>query len=285
MSYWAIPKIIAQTENTTCSLSTRSAANDTARVKTASVRFVCNRRPFYACVDVFALLLPVTNHTLTRAWRVEMTIEEVTAETIGSGSTFSLLRIRVRNVRSTYERLWLWKVDDTKEPFLYDLKEDDGEECDHVRCLKPYISECVRCIEEFRAIVKRTDNSNSLWKQCNKPGGDRKKIFEAREIALVPEQVLWGACTPTESNTGLNYLPRILYPACFANDVARIQRDLDAESRMLPRLFLATRLFQRALEHRNERTWNQLPPSILISWSVNMQVARNVISRNRARQP
>ena len=174
-------------------------------------------------------------HT-ARAVRTEMSKEEVTAANVRTASTLTLLRIRARNIRSVYERLWRCHVDGVKVPFLYDSKEGDGDENTRINELRHYVAQHVRVVEDLRAKVERSPRSKTAWKKCNKGGGSRRRMLLERDAAVVQElsrreqeEETEGARAPTAPIGSERSTPVVLYPKQYATDVARIQRDLDAE--------------------------------------------------------
>ena len=170
-----------------------------------------------------------------RAVRTEMSKEEVTAANVRDASTLTLLRIRARNIRSVYERLWRCHVDGVKVPFLYDSKEGDNDDDSRIKELRDYIIRHVRVVEDLRAKVERSPRSKAAWKKCNKGGGSRKRMFLEREAAVVHElsrrdrEEADGARAPEESTRLERSMPVVLYPKQYAADVARVQKEMDAE--------------------------------------------------------
>ena len=65
---------------------------------------------------------------IARAVRTKMSKGEVTAANVRDASSLTLLRVRARNIRSVYERLWRCHIDGVKVPFLYNSKEGDGND-------------------------------------------------------------------------------------------------------------------------------------------------------------
>ena len=173
-------------------------------------------------------------HTV-RAVRTGMSKEEVTAANVRNASNLILLRIRARNIRSVYERLWRCHVDCDKFPFLYDSKEGGGEDDARVKELRDYVAQHVRVVEDLRTKVERSPRSKAAWKKCNKGGGSRRRMCLERDAAVVRELSLCkqeetdGARALKASTRVERSAPIVLYPKQYAADVARLQRELDAE--------------------------------------------------------
>ena len=128
-------------------------------------------------------------HT-ARAVRTEMSKEEVIAANVRNDSNLTLLRIRARNIRSVYERLWLCHVDCDEFSILYDSKEGDGDDDSRVKELRDYVAQHVRVVEDLRTKVERSPMSKAAWKKCNKGGGSRRRMFLERDAAFVQEPSL-----------------------------------------------------------------------------------------------
>ena len=128
-----------------------------------------------------------TNVDTERAVPTEMSKEEVTAANVRTASTLTLLRIRARNVRSVYERLWRCHVDSVKVPFLYDSKEGNGDDISRIDELHRYVAQHVRVVADLRSKVERSPRSKAAWKKCNKGGGSRRRMFLARDAAVMQE--------------------------------------------------------------------------------------------------
>ena len=197
-----------------------------------------NKRGCDRYVDGVTLSEPGVGENIrtARAVRIEMSKEEVTAANVRNASTLTLLRIRARNIRSVYERLWRCHVDGNRVPFLYDSKEGNGDDNARLQELRHYIAQHVRVVEDLRAKVERSPRSKAAWKKCNKGGGSRKRMFLERDAAVVQElsrreeeEGAEGARAPTASNGAERSAPIVLYPKQYAVDVARIQKELDAE--------------------------------------------------------
>ena len=178
-----------------------------------------------------------TNVHTARAVRTEMSKEEVTAANVRNASTLTLLRIRARNIRSVYERLWRCHVDGDKVPFLYASKEGDGDDDDDARVkeLLDYLAQDVRVIEDLRAKVERSPRSKAAWKKCNKGGGFRRRMFLERdavvvqELSLIEQEEANGA-RALKASTGVERSALVvLYTKQYAADVACLQREMDAE--------------------------------------------------------
>ena len=170
-----------------------------------------------------------------RAVRTEMSKEEVTVANVRDASTLTLPRIRARNIRSVYERLWRCHLDGVKVPFLYDSKEGDGEDDSRTKEVRDYVAQHVRMLENLRAKVERSPRSKAAWKKCNKDGCSRKRMLLERDAAVVQElsrrdqEGADVARAPEASNRLEHSTPVVLYPKQYAADVARIQKELDAE--------------------------------------------------------
>ena len=167
---------------------------------------------------------------IIRAVRIEISMEDVTAANVRNASALTLLRIRARNTRSVYERLWRCHVDCNRVPFLYDSEEEDGDDNARIRELRDYIAQHVRVVEDLRANVERSSRSKDAWKKCNKSGGSRRRMFLERDAAVVQEL----SRREEEETEGVRALtapigseistPVVLYPKQYAAEVARIQK-------------------------------------------------------------
>ena len=170
-----------------------------------------------------------------RAVRIEMSKEEVTAANVCNASSLTLLRIRTRNIHSVYERLWRCHVNCNRVPFLCDSKEVDGDDNARIRELRDYIAQHVREVEDLRAKVECSPRSKAAWKKCSKGDGSRRRMFLEQDAAVVQELSLReegeteGAHAPTAPVGSEHSTPVVLYPKQYAADVARIQKELDAE--------------------------------------------------------
>ena len=170
-----------------------------------------------------------------RAVRTEMSKEKVTAANARDAFALTLLRIRARKICSVYERLWCCYVDGVKVPFLYDSKEGDGDDNARIHELGDYIVQHVRVVEDLRAKFERSTRSKSAWKKYNKAGGSRRKMFLEREAAVAQElsrreqEEADAACAPAASTESERSTIVVFYPKQYAVDVARIQKQLDAE--------------------------------------------------------
>ena len=100
------------------------------KITAQSGRVEKNKRGSERYVDGVTLREPEVRAGVrtARAVRTEMSKEEVTATNIRDAYTLTLPRIRARNNRSVYERLWRCHVDGVMVPFLYYSKEGDGDD-------------------------------------------------------------------------------------------------------------------------------------------------------------
>ena len=93
----------------------------------------------------------------------------------------------------------------------------------------------LRVIEDLRGKVERSPRSNAAWKKCHKGGGSQRRIFLERDAAVVQElsrreeEEAEGARAPPASIGSERSAPVVSYPKQYAADVARIQKELDAE--------------------------------------------------------
>ena len=120
-----------------------------------------------------------------RAVRTEMTKEEVTAANIRNASTLTFLRIRPRNIRSDYERLWRCHLYCDKVPLLNDSKEGDGDDDSRIQELRSYVVQHGCVVEDLRAKVERSPRSKSAWKKCNRGRCSIRRMFLERVAAAV----------------------------------------------------------------------------------------------------
>ena len=172
---------------------------------------------------------------IARAVRIGMSKEEFTAANVRNASTLTRLRIRARNIRSAYERLWRCHVDCNRVLFLYDSKEGDCDENARIQELRDYIAQHLCVVEDIRAKVERSTRSKAAWKKCNKGGGSRRRVCLELDAAVVQElsrreeEETESACEPTAPIRSERSTPVVLYPKRYAADIARIQKELDAE--------------------------------------------------------
>ena len=92
----------------------------------------------------------------------------------------------------------------------------------------------MRVVEDLRAKVERLPRSKSAWKKCSKGGGSRRMFLEreaavAQELSRREKEEADGASAPAASTGSERSNPVVLYPKQCAVDVARIQKELDAE--------------------------------------------------------
>ena len=93
----------------------------------------------------------------------------------------------------------------------------------------------MRVVEDRRATVERSHRSKAMWKKCKKGGGSERTMFLERDAAVVQElacreqEEAEGARAPAELTRLERSTPVVLCPKQYAIDVARIQKELDAE--------------------------------------------------------
>lgn len=174
---------------------------------------------------------------IARAIRFEMMKEELKAENVHRASTLTLLRARARNIRATYERLWRCWSGNPIKPFVFDSLEGDGDEASRISKLREYVDAHVRVVEDLRAKIERDEEANRRWKKANRGSGRLARMLRERDAAVIAElgrrqhepDTTVSASANVTATTEPGPSARALYPATFADDVARIQREMDAE--------------------------------------------------------
>ena len=223
---------------------------------------IAKRGPRRAPVDG-ATLLPLTttppgsSDSAARAadvvqGRREITKEQLTLANVRSASSLSLLRVRARNVRATYVRLWRCLVDNAVTPFKLDITEVEGEGQAHVR--ESNLLDWIKAHEieatSVRNRVRVNDAASRRLKKANRGGGQNQRRLRERDDAIaeeidrrtgdgtlmtpvVAEQDKESSEKGTNASAVERSTPdssaRMMYPASYADDIARIQRDMDAE--------------------------------------------------------
>ena len=195
--------------------------------------------------------------------RLEISKEELRPSNVRSASTLSLLRVRARNVRALYVRLWRCLVNNAVTPFKLDVAEVEGEGPAHVR--EANLLDWVKSHEiestSTRNRIRFNQEATRRLKKANRGGGRNQRIMCERDEAveaelarrtgdgtlltpIPPENSTMHpadqASSINEEGEGDNKEPAverstpgsssgIMYPASYADDIARIHRDLDAE--------------------------------------------------------
>ena len=191
-----------------------------------------------------------TNSTVepAKAGRVEMLHDEVNAANVGVASTLSLLRIRARDLRAEYTRMWRCYSGGLVQPFIYDSPEGAGSDLSRTQNLRDYIASHVRVLEDLRAKVMRSSEAKARWVKSNKGGGVLKRQLRSRSQAVVTELAAREGeleqAPPSSSNSGTSALahinPRVhervekdsaihLTPAVCTNDIKFIQNNSEVE--------------------------------------------------------
>ena len=201
------------------------------------------------------------------------------------------LRIRARNIRSVYERLWRFHVDCNRVPFLYDSKEGDSGENERIRELRDYIALHVRVVEDLRAKVEHSPRSKAAWKKCNKGGGSRRRMFLERDVAVVQElsrreeEEAEVARAPTAPIRSERSTPVVLYPKQYAADVARIQKELDAEDHGIKKPSRGEKLVAARANAYERGAWQRWHLLMTLSLNDKPLAELQEIERRRAKLP
>ena len=195
--------------------------------------------------------------------RRELSKEELTAANVRSATSLSLLRVRARNVRAMYVRLWRCFADNAVTPFKLDVAEVEGEGPAHVR--EANLLDWVKAHEcESTSVwnkIRFNEAASRRFKKASRGGGRNQKNLRERDEAVEAElarrtgdgtlltpvpaeksapRLADQASSAKGEGEGDNKEPaverstpgsssRIMYPASYAEDIARIQRDIDAE--------------------------------------------------------
>ena len=183
-----------------------------------------------------------------KAERIEMLHDEVNAENVGVTTTLWPLRIRARDLRAEYAKMWRCYTGWAVQPFLYDSPEGDGSDESRTENLGQYIQSHVRTSEGLRAKLMRSSEANARWIKSNKGGGVLKRQLRARSQAVVSElarrQREFDKAVPSSSSSGASALEPItirenaltekdnetyLPPAMCTNDIKFMSHDTDVE--------------------------------------------------------
>ena len=196
-----------------------------------------------------------------------LTREQVTAANVRSASSRVLLRIRERDERAKYERAWRCLVGNTVKPFDLDLSDIEGEgtEREQMESLLDYIRAHEDVARATLRKINRCPIAQARWKKANRGGGRLLRALRERDEAvqqeinrrtganeLLPPRV--DAAALPDGNNAMNghvvastaaadhsalqnkadnFAQNVddagLYPASFADDVARIDREMEAE--------------------------------------------------------
>ncbi len=118
-----------------------------------------------------------------------MALHEVTVHNVGQASTLTLLRIRARDIRAQYVRMWRCYANNRVQPFVYDSHEGDGDIVQKVRNLRKYIAHHITVLESLRILVDRDESSRSRLKRANRSTGYLTRLLRERNGAVVDELV------------------------------------------------------------------------------------------------
>ena len=174
--------------------------------------------------------------------------DEVNSDSVGVATTLSLLRIRARDLRAEYTRMWRCYTGGSVQPLVYDSPEGSGSDLSRTQNLRDYITAHVRRLEDLRANVMRNSQAKARWIKSNKGGGVLKRQLRARSQAVVTElahrereleTVLESSGTSVASalapTTPSAHAPsekdneNHLAPAVCTNDIKFISHDTDVE--------------------------------------------------------
>ena len=116
-----------------------------------------------------------------------MVLHEVTSQNVKHASKLTLLRIRARDVRVQYERMWRCYANNHVQPFIYDSREGDGDIDEKISNLRKYIADHINAIENLRILVDRCKTSRICLKRANRSGGYLTILLRERNGAVVAE--------------------------------------------------------------------------------------------------
>ena len=173
----------------------------------------------------------ITIHQPANTERVEMLHDEVNAHNVGVATTLSILRVRARDLRAEYTRMWRCYTGVSVQPFLYDSPEGSSSYLSRTQNLRDYIEAHVRRLEDLRAKVMRNPEAKARWIKSNKGGGVLRRQLRARSQAVVTdlahrEGELERAVT-SSSTSGPSALAQMV-------PCARAQSEKDNESHLQP---------------------------------------------------
>ena len=168
-------------------------------------------------------------------------------------STLSLLRVNVRSVRARYERIWRCLADNSVRPFDIDISsiEGQGSEAERISRLLELISSHEQLSDQHLRRIHVSKEAARRWHRANRGGGrlirmmrDRDEAIRVEldlrktngELSLAPT-IIEGDTSrkPVEDasarvdNSTAATTPKEIYPALYADDVMRINRQMDAE--------------------------------------------------------
>ena len=85
----------------------------------------------------------------------------MSAENVGVATTLSLMRIRARDLRAEYTRMWRCYAGGPVQPFVYDSPEGVGTDSSRVQNLCDYIGSNVRRVEDFHEELMRSSEAKA----------------------------------------------------------------------------------------------------------------------------
>ena len=172
---------------------------------------------------------------------------------------------------------------------MYDSKEGHGDDDPRTKELRDYVAQHVRVLEDLRAKVERSPRSKAAWKKCNKRGSSRNRMLLERDAAVVQELSSHDqegadvARAPEAPNRLERSTPVVLYPKQCAADVARIQKELDAEDHGVPKPSEAKSWSRHVPTPLNVVTWKRWHQFTLLSPNANQLAELPVIGRRHER--
>ena len=113
--------------------------------------------------------------------------DEVNSDNVGVVTTLSLFRIRARDLRAAYTRMWRCYTDGSVQPCLYDSPEGSGSDFSRTQNFRDYIAAHIRRLEELRSKVTCNSEAKARWIKSNKGGCVLKRQLRARSQAVVTE--------------------------------------------------------------------------------------------------
>ena len=144
-----------------------------------------------------------------------------------------LLRLRAKTVGATYKRTWECLQNIKPQKFIWESSEGSGDACARQKALLYYIEQHLLLIDRYSNKIRLSEAASFRWKNANRSGGSRHRAWEelnkaiASELLRREDEVTQTARADEIESAQAQSQP--LYPAQFAVDVKRIERELLAE--------------------------------------------------------
>ena len=212
-------------------------------------------------VDGATLLSPhAENDVSASADHLHMTYDELSAHNVRQASDLTLLRERARDLNAQYVRLWRCFSNNPVKDYLCAVQEGEGDDASRAARLRTSISLHVERIEVLRAQVLRNAEAKRRWKRASRSSGKLVKEMRARSQAVVTELArrqessgkgvreigninaeakidsaggasssVSRAAALSDNNNGAPLTSLPLFPAVYAEDVRRIEREMAME--------------------------------------------------------